>query len=92
MPAQYDGNNYVMTQTNVMWWVVFISIVILFTVALLALYLWATYRACETTRADAEVRVASPEPVEGALDGGVARTGAERELAHAGAGPGGAAG
>ena len=88
----YDGNNYVMTQIDVMWWVWFLTIVVVLTFALLCFYLYVTYRACQTTRPDAEVRVASPGPVEGALDGDVARSGGERELAHAGSGPGDASG
>lgn len=92
MPAQYDGNNYVMTQTDTMWWVTFISIVIVLTFALLCLYLWQVYRACETTLDHSADRVDAPEAVEGVLDADVARDGGDRELAHAGAGPGGAAG
>jgi len=88
----YDGNNYVMEQTDVMWWVWFMTIVVVLTFALLCLYLLATHRACQTTKADVPVRLASPEPVEGVLDGDVARDGGERELAHAGTGPGGTAG
>lgn len=84
----YDGNNYVMTQTNTTWWVVFLTIAVTITLVLIAIYLIATTKACETTLADAKHRVPAPE-VEGALDGHVARDGDERELAHAGTGEGG---
>jgi len=84
----YDGNNYDMTQTSVTFWVIFLSIAVVLTFAMISVYLYAVYRACETTKDDGQVRLASPEPAEGILDGDVARSGGERELAHAGAGAG----
>ena len=86
MDPRYDGNNYVQPDTPIMWWVGFLTVVVVLTMGLLCWYLYETYRACEVTKADYRPKFVSDEAAP-ALRPETPTVGADRPLAPAGTTP-----